>query len=183
MQTHQDDRMNTESQRERAQQERLLEALDAAPSQLRRDECGWRIIKGQFGTIHTWGDDKTWVAYVTCRSIRQWTITKRRLGFMKVTQDGDDEGCLRLLDLPTPEQAVIIRDVLGLRKRVAYSPETLERKRASMAKAISAWRPAEAATTAPEDASAPSGAQTPSFEAAGRTGEESEELVNAEVEQ
>ena len=52
---------------------------------------------------------------------------------MTVTQDGDEEGCLRLFHLPSPQEAVVIRDVMGLRKRVDYAPETLERKRASMA--------------------------------------------------
>ena len=54
---------------------------------------------------------------------------------MTVTQDGDEEGCLRLFRLPSPQEAVVIRDVTGLRKRVDYAPDALERKRASMAKA------------------------------------------------
>ena len=96
---------NREEERDdRQQQERLLVALDAAPSQLRRDECGWWTIGGRHGAINTWGDGKTWMAVVTSRSARHWTITKRRLAFMTVTQDGDDEGCLRLLHLPTPER-------------------------------------------------------------------------------
>ena len=120
---------------DKAQQARLLKALDAAPSQLRRDKAGWWVIGGRHGSLQTWGDGKSWVLYVICRSKQHWTFTKKRLSFMTVTQDGDDEGCLRLLELPTSEQAVVIRDVLKLRKRVAYSPETLERKRASMARA------------------------------------------------
>jgi hypothetical protein len=124
-----------EERDDRQQQERLLVALDAAPSQLRRDECGWWIIGGRRGAIHTWGDGKTWVACVRCRSKQHWTFTKRRLALMTVTQDGDDEGCLRLFHLPSPQEAVVIRDVMGLRKRVGYAPDTLERKRASMAKA------------------------------------------------
>ncbi|HET7717246.1 MAG TPA: hypothetical protein VFK86_16605, partial [Bauldia sp.] len=119
----------------RRQQERLLAALDAARVQLRRDEAGWWIITGRRGTIHTWGDGETWGVYVRCRSRQHWTFTKRRLAFMTVTQDGDEEGCLRLFRLPMPEEAVLIRDVTGLRKRVDYAPDTLERKRASMAKA------------------------------------------------
>jgi len=107
----------TESRRERAQQEKLLVALDAAGSQLRRDECGWWVIGGRQGAIHTWGDDATWVAFIQCRSARQWNSVKRQLGFMTVTQDGDDEGCLRLFRLPTPDEAVMIREVLGLRKQ------------------------------------------------------------------
>ena len=81
-----------QAQDDRLQQERLLTALDAAPSQLRRDEAGWWIIAGRRGTIHTWGDGKSWLAYVRCRSRQHWTFTKRRLAFMTVTQDGDEEG-------------------------------------------------------------------------------------------
>jgi hypothetical protein len=44
------------------------------------------------------------------------------LSFCNLTQDGDTEGCLRLFDLPTPEQAVAIRKALGLkRKRAAHA--------------------------------------------------------------
>ncbi len=120
---------------DRQQQTRLLAALDAAPSQLRRDECGWWIIGGRHGAIHSWGDGKTWLAYLRCRSKQHWTFTKRRLAFMTVTQDGDDEGCLRLFRLPTPHEAALIREVMGLRKRVEYIPDALQRKRASMARA------------------------------------------------
>ncbi|MCB1501028.1 MAG: hypothetical protein KDK07_14780 [Bauldia sp.] len=128
-------RNRDEERADREQQERLLAALDASPSQLRRDECGSWTISGRRGTIHTWGDGESWLAYVRCRSRQHWTFTKRRLTFMTVTQDGDEEGCLRLLRLPISEEAAAIRDVMGLRKRVDYAPAALERKRASMAKA------------------------------------------------
>ena len=119
---------NREEERDdRRQQERLLAALDAAPSQLRRDECGSWIIGGQRGAIHTWGDGKTWLAYIRCRSRQHWTFTKRRLAFMTVTQDGDEEGCLRLFRLPTPEEAALIRDALLLRKRRALTEESRAR--------------------------------------------------------
>jgi hypothetical protein len=42
------------------------------------------------------------------------------LSFCQVTQDGDDEGCLRLLDLPTLEQAVLIRKAIGLKRRTSF---------------------------------------------------------------
>jgi len=120
---------------DRQQQERLLTALDAAASLLRRDEAGWWVIAGRRGAIQTWGDGTSWLVYVRCRSSQHWTFTKRRLAFMTVTQDGDEEGCLRLFHLPSPQEAVVIRDVIGLRKRVDFAPAALERKRASMAKA------------------------------------------------
>ena len=42
-----------------------------------------------------------------------------RLSFCKVSQDGDMEGCLRLFELPTPEQAVLIRKAIGLKRKRA----------------------------------------------------------------
>ena len=129
-------RSRDEERADREQQGLLLAALDAAPAQLRRDACGSWVITGRRGTVHTWGDGKSWVAYVTGRSARHWTAIKQRLDFMTVTQDGDEEGCLQLFALPTPSEAVVVRDVMELRKRVEYAPETLERKRASMARAV-----------------------------------------------
>jgi hypothetical protein len=84
------------------------------------------------GSIHTWGDARTWVLFVACRSVRHWTATKARLAFCTVTQDGDAEGCLRLDHLPTDAQTTAIRETLGIRKRAEYAPEELERRRASM---------------------------------------------------
>lgn len=148
----------TELQRDRAQQLRLLPALDVSAAHLRRDDCGWWIIAGRHGAIHTWGDDQTWVAYIRCRSAKHWTATKRRLSFMKVTQDGDNEGCLRLFALPTPDQAALIREVLGLKKRRQYDHETLERLRATAGSLFRGQEQAgriEAASIVPEADDAP----------------------------
>jgi hypothetical protein len=51
------------------------------------------------------------------QSLRRWTNIKRRLAFCRITQDGDEEGCLHLDQLPTPADAVLIREALGIRKR------------------------------------------------------------------
>jgi hypothetical protein len=120
-------RTRDEERNDRQQQERLLIALDSAPSQLRRDACGWWIIGGRAGAIHTWGDDKSWLVYAMGRSTRHWTAIKRRLAFMTVTQDGDDEGCLRLFRLPTPKEAGLIRTALSLRKRRTLTEEARTR--------------------------------------------------------
>jgi len=139
-----------EERDDRRQQERLLAALDASPSQLRRDEAGWWIISGRRGAIHTFGDGKTWGAHVMGRSTRHWTMIKRRLAFMTVTQDGDEEGCLRLLALPTPEQAALIRAALLLRKRRTLTEES----RASLiAAGVKGRFRADRAATAPEPVS------------------------------
>ena len=131
-----------ETEADRTQQQGLLQALNAWSRALRRDECGaWRIA-GERGSIHTWGDGKTWVLYVVCHSARHWTHTKQRLAICQVTQDGDDEGCLRLHRLPTPDQATVIRDILGIRKRVEFGPAELERRRTLMKRhALAAGRP------------------------------------------
>jgi hypothetical protein len=119
-----------EAAADRNQQKALLAALGAWDRALRRDECGTWTISGTRGTVHTWGDTKTWVLYVACRSARHWTATKEKLPFCTVTQDGDEEGCLRLNQLPTPGQATVIRDILGIRKKQEVSATALERLKA-----------------------------------------------------
>jgi hypothetical protein len=99
---------------------------------LRRDECGaWTII-GSRGSIHTFGDGRPWLVFVACRSPVHWAYAKRRLAFCALSQDGEDEGTLRLHRLPTNAEAAVIRHVLGLRKRVEFAANELERRRASM---------------------------------------------------
>jgi len=127
---------------DRAQQKVLLKALNAWDRSLRRDACGAWTITGKQGSIHTWGDGRTWVLCVTCRSSRHWTATKGRLSFCKVTLEGDDEGCLRLFNLPTPDQAAVIRDVLCIRKRVELDPDELVRRQAMMKSLVQRKRPA-----------------------------------------
>jgi hypothetical protein len=114
---------------DRAQQKIMLVALGVWDRALRRDECGAWVIVGKQGSTHTWGDGKTWVLYVTCRSVRHWTATKTRLSFCTVMADGDEEGTLRLHRLPNPKQAELIRDVLSIRKRAELDPADLERRR------------------------------------------------------
>jgi hypothetical protein len=73
----------SESDTDRAQQKALLAALGAWDRALRRDECGAWTIVGSRGTIHTWGDGRTWVLFVACRSALHWTPTRKWLGFAK----------------------------------------------------------------------------------------------------
>src|SRR5262245_33658425 len=122
-----------EAEADRAQQKALLAAFRAWDRALHRDECGAWCISGKYGRVYTWGDAKTWLLLVGCRSPMHWTYTKRKLTFCTVTQDAEEEGGLRLHALPTPDQADVIRDVLGIRKRTEMSPATLERLRARAA--------------------------------------------------
>src|SRR5262249_11167262 len=93
---------------------------------------------------------QTWVLFVACRSPMHWTYTKRRLAFCNLTQDCDDEGTLRLHRLPTDEEATVIRGILGIRKRMEFGPEELERRRASMTKLGARKMSASAAPCVPE---------------------------------
>jgi hypothetical protein len=120
----------TAANADRDQQRALLRALGAWDHALRKDECGaWTII-GNTGTIHTFGDGASWILYVACRSVRHWTATKSRLSFCAAVLDTNEEGTLRLRHLPTPDQAFIIREALGIRKRAELDPNELERRRA-----------------------------------------------------
>lgn len=107
----------------------LLDALDASPKALRRDENGNFEIVGSRGNAVPWGDGKTWWVFVECRSARHWTFTKRRLAAagLEIAQDGDEEGVGRLALPVTPEQAAVVREACGIHQRKRYSPEDLAR--------------------------------------------------------
>src|SRR5262245_19250217 len=94
---------------DRNRQREQLKALSGSKSALRLDDCGaWRI-GGKRGHIYTF-DAKGggWVIFASCRSARHWQSLKRQLAFCAVSQDGTDEGCLWLIDLPSPGQAAAI---------------------------------------------------------------------------
>ena len=73
----------------------LLKALDASPLALRRDACGDYRINGKTGHIYADGDGYL-LCVMTDESVRRWNNIKRNLAFCRLTQDGDDEGCLHL---------------------------------------------------------------------------------------
>jgi hypothetical protein len=105
----------------------IVAALRVSKANLRRDPCGdWNIVRRRDRRRgHIWIDgvgghiatDGVWY-YVHLRlpTKRKWENAKRKLNFLTVTQDGDDEGVLKMSDLHTAEQAKIIRRLLGLRK-------------------------------------------------------------------
>jgi hypothetical protein len=105
----------------------LTVALDAAPSQLRRDACGDWMLLGSRGHIST--DGRGWYVYLGFETPRQWTFAKRRLLFLEVWQDGDCEGILRSSAMPTAEQAELVRAAIGLRRVRVLSDEQLDRLR------------------------------------------------------
>jgi hypothetical protein len=83
------------------------------------------IIAGRSG--HVFPDGAGFLLCVaTQESPRRWTNVKDRLaGLCRVTQDGDDEGCLHLDRLPTPDEADRIRGALGIKRRRHLTPEAL----------------------------------------------------------
>jgi hypothetical protein len=119
-----------DAEADREQQRQLLAALNAWDRALRRDECGAWTIQGTRGTIHTYGDGKSWIMYVACRSDRHWSWVKKTLAFCRVALDCDGEGTLRLRQLPTAAEAAVIREELGIRKKQTVSEQTLERLKA-----------------------------------------------------
>ena len=92
----------------------LTAALRVSKANLRRDHCcDWNIF-GRRGHISSDGVGQ--YVYLRLGTKRKWESAKRTLSFLTVTQDGDDEGVLKMGDLPTADQAEIIRKLLGLRK-------------------------------------------------------------------
>jgi hypothetical protein len=106
--------VSREAQLDKDRLEQLREALNGALRGLRRDECGTWHLLGSRGRVYRDGDG--WLLFVTCRSGKHWAFTKKRLAFCRVTQDGEDEGCLRLDRLPSSEEAEEIRHAVGLRQ-------------------------------------------------------------------
>ena len=92
----------------------------AAAIAMRRDECRLWTIRGGRGYVSTWGDGLTWMLAVDSVTPRRWEFIKQRMaafpGLAQVTQDGDDEGVLRLMRLPSPAEAAEIRRAAGVRQ-------------------------------------------------------------------
>jgi hypothetical protein len=108
---------------ERAHLETLLTALDATDRALRRDDCGDWAIKGKRGHICADGSGFLIVVVSMRPSIRRWANIKGKLDFCRVTQDGDDEGCLHLDHLPTPKEADLIRHALRIKRKRQLTPD------------------------------------------------------------
>jgi hypothetical protein len=99
----------------------LTESLSVSQGRLHRDPCGDWVIVGTRGHILTDGINA--YAYLPFETARRWERVKRLLDFMAVVQDGDTEGVLRFDGMPTPAQAEVLRQVLGLRKATPLTDE------------------------------------------------------------
>jgi hypothetical protein len=120
---------------DRAKLERLVAALDASPLSLKRDRCDdWQIL-GKLG--HAYADGAGYLLIVTTdESARRWNNVKERLSpFCHLLNDGDDEGCFHLDRLPTPDEADLIREALGIRKRRHLSDDAKGKARSALERA------------------------------------------------
>jgi hypothetical protein len=96
------------------QRPRLLEirqAIGAREASLQRDDCVDWAVSGTSG--HVYAIPEGFQLYVTTgeRPLK-WTWIRKKLAFCRLTQDGDDEGCLTLDRLPTMAEGAIIREAL-----------------------------------------------------------------------
>jgi hypothetical protein len=118
----------------------FAEALNSRPSALRRDECGdWRI-NGRHGHICA-VPNAFHILFFARNGVTEWdgegphlkdyVRAKRALVFCRLAQDGTGEGIFVLDRLPLAGEADVIRDVLGVPRRVVYSDEVLAAKRES----------------------------------------------------
>jgi hypothetical protein len=142
----------------------MLEALDASPSALRRDDCGDPRIDGRWGHIYAAPgsldrpdlpgfqivvlSEKSETGAFDRWTSQGWTYAKRAIEeFSELINNGDLEGVFFLHRLPTSTEAETIRRYCGIRKRTEYSEEALARKREQMLTmkgALGAKIPAEA---------------------------------------
>ena len=101
----------------------LADILDTRPALIRRDECSdWNLF-GTNGHIYAIPEHDAFYVYLGFESARAWTNAKRRLAFCRVTQNGGDEGFLRMSGFPNKKQAEALRRTVGLPKRRHLSPE------------------------------------------------------------
>jgi hypothetical protein len=110
----------------------LLAALHASPIAPQRDLHRGEGRKSDYGIHgklgHIYLDGDVFLLSVVAKderdqSPRRWTNVKQRLAFCRIMQDGDDEGALHIDRLPTPAEAVLIREALGIRKRRALTED------------------------------------------------------------
>jgi hypothetical protein len=81
-------------------------------------------VSGTSGHVYAVADEGIQLVVSTGESARRWGSVKKRLAFCRVTQDGDDEGCLTLDRLPTMAECELIREALAIRKAPAPSDAT-----------------------------------------------------------
>lgn len=102
----------------RQEQVALAKTLQVSELCVARDECDTYALHGTWGNIYSTGSDL--YMYVKPNSTKGWNNAKRTLKFLKLINDGDDEGRFLLEgrgENLSPAQKQAIRKVLNLRKK------------------------------------------------------------------
>ncbi len=103
----------------------VVEAGNFAKNSLRHDECRDWIIRGSGGVVWSINEGELQIYARFEGRARRWGYFKRALDFARVTQDGDDEGCLTV-KLPLNEaQLNTIREQLRIHSTRAVSENAL----------------------------------------------------------
>jgi len=102
----------------------LCDKLDISNRRICKDSYGNAYLQGRKGFIDT--DSEFWYVRISCRTPTLWKNVKKRLNFMVLWQDGDEEGALRLDRYPTEKESEIIRENVGFSRKPKLTEE--ERK-------------------------------------------------------
>lgn len=113
------------AQQDRQQDKRYLKklalSLDISEGRIKLDECGdWNIV-GLRGKINT--DTEFWYLLPKLDSPRKWNNTKKNLSWMEVHIDGDFEGILKSNRMPSRDEAMMVRKVIGMRPSTKLTEE------------------------------------------------------------
>ena len=96
--------------------------LNTSPSSLHRDDSGLWVLRGTRGYVSTRGDGVSWqLVMFELPTTRQWNF--RRDCLRRGHWGHRHLRLLRFSRLPTVDEADVIRDILGVRKRVEMSEE------------------------------------------------------------
>lgn len=99
----------------------LTKQLGISSGKLYKDEYGdWNIpVKGgTVGNPNKIFTDGVFYYIFYSTTPMAWTYFKKKLDFLEVIQDGEDEGILKLKEAMSPEESEKIRIVLKIRKSV-----------------------------------------------------------------
>jgi hypothetical protein len=116
---------------EKAQMQALADAMTCYISQ---DECGDCVIQGKYGNIHV--DGVGYCVAIMLNTVRQFTFAMKQVKpFCELRQQGDTEGAFHMCAIPSKAQCVLLREIIGVRKIMEFTPEVLASKRESMSRA------------------------------------------------
>ena len=100
----------------------LVKALGVPSNTMWCDSAGCRTIEGSRGNVpHSWGDNGRWSIFLDDRADGYDDQERKLLVFMQPgysPNNNQNRGDFYLERLPTPEEAAVVREVLGMRTAV-----------------------------------------------------------------